>query len=261
MEAKELNQALQDHLRTETFPVAVRLLKGGEALPERTKRPSKDMDIQVTICQGVSFSRRYGWVVAVGKEDLNCPLAASVFGFRPYLDYMAKGHACYQMYTETLEAGARAEEATEKAPFGSFEYVLTAPLHRTSFEPDVIVVYGNAAQIMRMTVAALWEEGGRLESSFSGRLDCADEILVPLRTQKPEVILPCNGDRVFAQTQDHEMAFSFPWSWAERLVEGLRGTHKGGIRYPIPTYLKYTPAYPAHYEKMNMLWDEERKND
>ena len=256
MKTSELNQALQEYVRPETFPVAIRLLKKGEALPERVKRPAADMDIMVTICQGISFSRKYGWVVGVGEEDLNCPLAASVFGFKPYLDYMAQGHACFQMYTETLGAGAKTELETEKVPFGSFDYILSAPLHRTVFEPEIIVVYGNAAQVMRLTVAALWREGGRLKSSFSGRLDCADEILVPLRTQRPEVILPCNGDRVFAQTQDHEMAFSFPWSWAERLVEGLQGSNKGGVRYPIPTFLKYTPAYPAHYEKMNKLWDE-----
>ncbi|MEK6221966.1 MAG: DUF169 domain-containing protein [Chloroflexota bacterium] len=256
MNPKDLNEALSKHIRPETFPVAVKLVKSGEELPQRTKRPKRDMDIQVTICQGVAYSRRYGWAVAVGDEDLNCPLAAAVFGFRPYLDYMGQGHACYQMYTDTLEAGAKTELETEKVPYKSFDYVLSAPLHRTAFEPDICVVYGNAAQVMRLTIGALWKTGGRLKSSFSGRIDCADEILVPLRTGKPEVILPCNGDRVFAQTQDHEMAFSFPWSFAEEILSGLEGTHKGGVRYPIPPFLKYTPSYPAHYEKMNEIWEK-----
>ena len=255
MDPKQLYEALNSHIRPDTFPVAVRMVPHGEDLPERTKRPARDMDIQVTICQGVAFSRRYGWAVAVGAEDLNCPLAASVFGFKPYLDYMAQGHACFQMYTESLEAGAKTELDTEKVEYGSYQYVLSAPLHRTAFEPDVCVVYGNSAQVMRLVIGALWKEGGRLESSFAGRIDCADEILVPLRTKKPEVILPCNGDRIFAQTMDHEMAFSFPWDWAERLVEGLEGTHKGGVRYPIPTFLQYSPKYPPHYEKMNEIWE------
>ncbi len=249
-----LNAALTEHVRPETFPVAVRLAPPGEALPSKTKRPARDLNVQVTICQGVAYSRRYGWVMAVGADDLSCPLAAAVFGFKPMLDYMATGHACYQMYTQTLEAGAATEAAVEKLPHRAFEYVLSAPLQRTAFEPDVVVVYGNAAQVMRLTIAALWREGGRLSSSFSGRIDCSDEIIAPLRSQKPEVILPCYGDRVFAQTQDHEMAFSFPWAWAERVVEGLVGTHQGGVRYPIPTYLRYTGQFPAHYEKMNELW-------
>ncbi len=257
MKPQELFDTFEKHVRLDTFPVAVRLMPPGETLPARTKRPHQDLDVQVTLCQGISFSRRYGWAVAIGAEDLNCPLAAAVFGFKPYLDHMAEGHACYHMYTETLAAGAKTELETEKVAFGSYEYVLSAPLNRTAFEPHIGVVYGNSAQIMRLVVAALWQDGGRIESSFSGRLDCADELLVPLRTDKPEVILPCNGDRVFAQTQDHEMAFSFPWSWAERLVVGLEGTHKGGVRYPIPPYLKYTPTYPPHYEKLNEIWQEQ----
>jgi uncharacterized protein (DUF169 family) len=173
------------------------------------------------------------------------------------LDYMAQGHACYQMCTQTLEAGAKTEAAVEKLPYKSYDYVLSAPLHRTLFEPDIVVVYGNSAQVQRLVVAALWETGGRLTSSFSGRIDCADEIIVPLRSQKPEVILPCYGDRVFAQTQDHEMAFSFPWGWAERLIRGLEGTHQGGVRYPVPAFLRYSPQYPPHYEKMHDLWAED----
>ncbi len=254
MDVKALNDALSTHVRPESYPVAVRLVPPGEELPPRTRRPAGDMSIRVTICQGIAFSRRYGWALAVGAEDLSCPLAAAVFGFKPMLDYMAQGHACFQMYTETLGAGAATEAAVEKLPYQSLQYVLSAPLHRTAFEPTVVVVYGNSAQVMRLTVAALWKEGGRLTSSFSGRLDCADELLAPLRSQKPEVILPCNGDRIFAQTQDNEMAFSFPWSWADRIVEGLEGTHKGGVRYPIPTFLSYTGTFPAHYEKMWELW-------
>lgn len=257
MDIKTLNDALQQHIRPDTFPVAVRLVPSGEALPAKSRRPHRDLEIQVTICQGVAMSRRYGWTMAVGAEDLSCPLAAAVFGFKPMLDYMAQGHACYQMYTQTLEAGTATEAAVEKLPYQSYEYVLSAPLQRTTFEPHVVVVYGNSAQVQRLVVAALWETGGRLASSFSGRIDCADEIIVPLRTQKPEVILPCYGDRVFAQTQDHEMAFSFPWEWSERLVRGLEGTHQGGIRYPVPTFLRYSPQFPPHYEKMHELWASE----
>ncbi|HBY93390.1 MAG: DUF169 domain-containing protein [Ardenticatenaceae bacterium] len=255
IDPRTLNEALTEHIRPETFPVAVRLMPPGEDLPPKTRRPAHDLDIKVTICQGVAFSRRYGWTMAVSAEDLSCPLAAAVFGFRPMLDYMATGHACYQMYTRTLDAGATTETAVEKLPYQAFESILSAPLHRTTFEPDVVVVYGNAAQVMRLVTAALWREGGRITSSFSGRIDCSDEIIVPLRSQKPEVILPCYGDRIFAQTQDHEMAFSFPWEWAERLVEGLAGTHRGGVRYPIPSFLRYSAQFPAHYEKMNELWE------
>ncbi len=248
-------QAIAKHIRPATFPVAVRMVPSGEPLPPKVKRPWQDLGIKVAICQAVAFARRYGWVMAVGSEDLSCPLAKAVFGFAPMLDYYEEGHACAGMYTATLEAGAATEAAVARFPYGEYEYLLVAPLHRTNFEPDVIVIYGNSAQVMRLVTAALWKTGGRLTSSFSGRIDCSDSVIVPLQSKKPEVILPCYGDRVFAQTQDDEMAFSLPASWMADIIEGLEGTHKGGIRYPIPNWLRYTGQFPAHYEKMNELWE------
>jgi uncharacterized protein (DUF169 family) len=64
---------------------------------------------------------------------------------------------------------------------------------------------------------------------------------------KCEVILPCNGDRIFAQTQDHEMAFAIPRGRVTEVADGLAGTHKGGLRYPIPSFLRYTGAFPPQY--------------
>ena len=256
MDAQQFNQILEQHIRLETHAVAVRLVKPGEDLPQKVRRPKRDLQIQATLCQGIAFSRRYGWTVAVGEEDLSCPLAATVFGFKPELDYWAKGHACYQMYTETLEAGAKSELEVERVPYQSYRYVLSAPLSRCDFEADVVIIYGNAAQVQRLVVAAIWKSGERIQSSFSGRLDCSDEILVPLKSGKPEVILPCYGDRVFAQTQNHEMAFTLPWDWTDRIAEGLEGTHKGGVRYPVPGFMRFTAEFPAHYQKMDELWEE-----
>jgi hypothetical protein len=57
------------------------------------------------------------------------------------------------------------------------------------------------------------------------------------------------------------MAFSFPWSMRDEIISGLEGTHKGGVRYPIPAYLRYAPTFPDHYEKMHNLWDETSESE
>jgi hypothetical protein len=41
-------------------------------------------------------------------------------------------------------------------------------------------------------------------------------------------------------------------------VEGLHGTHRGGVRYPIPQFLQYQAKYPATYEKLNEMWNEKK---
>src|SRR5574341_1512813 len=256
---KKLQQALDTYIRPAQFPVAIKLLKPGEPLPPRVRRPSKDFHEQMAICQGFAFARKYGWAMAVGREDISCPLAKVVWGFEPMLDYYLNGMTCAGMYTETPAAGAITEAQTAKFEHGQYEYVVAAPLHRTDFEPDVILIYANPAQVMRLVIGALYQRGGRIHGSFSGRIDCADEVIVTMQTDDYQVVLPCNGDRIFAQTQDDEMAFTLPAAKADELVEGLEATHKNGIRYPIPNFMRYTGRFPDSYMKLETMWRQAEK--
>jgi hypothetical protein len=52
------------------------------------------------------------------------------------------------------------------------------------------------------------------------------------------------------------MAFAFPWARAGELVDSLRGTQRGGIRYPIPAYLRYTGEFPEKYRRLDAMWQE-----
>lgn len=113
---------------------------------------------------------------------------------------------------------------------------------------------------MRLVTGALWKRGGAITSSYTGRLDCSDEIIRTILTGDYQVILPCYGDRIFGHTEDWEMAFALPASKMDELVEGLKGTHAGGIRYPIPTFLRCAPSYPESYNKLEQLWQESREN-
>lgn len=54
-------------------------------------------------------------------------------------------------------------------------------------------------------------------------------------------------------------AFTFPFSMAEQVVRGLEGTHVGGVRYPVPVYLRYQAEYPKSYQELERRWAEEKK--
>jgi len=254
MDAKTFTREIETYVRPASFPVAAKLLAPSEAAPDKAKRPWRDLKIQIAICQAVAMARRYGWTVAVGAEDVNCVLTKTVFGFAPLTEHFTSGQLACGFYTETQEAGARSEAATERLPHGKYDRLLVAPAARADFAPDALVIYGNTAQVMRMVTGALWKRGGAISSSFTGRIDCSDEIIRPLLSGEYQVILPCYGDRVFGQTEDWEMAFSLPGSKMAELAEGLAATHKSGIRYPIPTFLRFTPQYPEHYYELERVW-------
>src|ERR1019366_10281014 len=160
-----LDEALARYVRPDTFPRAIRMLKPGEAVPEGVKVPSKTMGEQWIVCQSIGVARRYGWAIAVGKDDVICPLSAIAFGFRKPNDAYLKGFAAVGMYCEDESAASKLEAETWKFAPGTYDYVCIAPIARATFEPDVIAVYGNSAQVMRMVNAALFKRGGRIEST------------------------------------------------------------------------------------------------
>jgi uncharacterized protein (DUF169 family) len=102
------------------------------------------------------------------------------------------------------------------------------------------------------------EKVKRLKSDFSGRGDCADIVIKGKKTGEPQVILPCYGDRIFGMTADDEMAFTFPFTMGEEMVEGLEKTHAGGVRYPVPIYLRFQAEFPMSYQELEKLWAERK---
>jgi uncharacterized protein (DUF169 family) len=257
LSAKDLAAEIERFVRPDSPPLAIRMAEREDEIPERARRPGRDLQVESALCQAMSISRNYGWTVAVSREDISCPIAATLFGFEPRSDYFDQGNCCAGMYTRDAQAGARTESAAPCFDFGQYYAMISAPLAGIDWQPDVVLVFANPAQVMRLVTGALWETGGYVESRFSGRTDCADEVIETMKTGRPQVILPCYGDRIFGQTQDHEMAFSLPWSRADSLARGLRGTHDSGVRYPIPRHLRYTASFPPSYEKLREFWPHE----
>jgi uncharacterized protein (DUF169 family) len=254
---RRLDRAIGEYVRPDTFPLAIRMLEPGEEIPEGVRVPSRSVDERWIVCQSIGIARRYGWGVAVGKDDVICPLAAVAFGFRKPNDAYLAGYAAVGMYCETEDAAASLEAGTWKLEPGSYDYVCVAPLGRATFEPHVVAVYANSAQVMRLVNAALYKRGGRIESTTGGRLDCAEIVIQTMTTSAPKVIIPCNGDRVFGMAQDTEMVFALPWHFADELMEGLGGTHRGGVRYPVPVAMRSTVTMPERYRKLLRMLEGE----
>ena len=229
---KEVEQSLNTYIRPLTFPLAIKMLKSAEEIPERTRRPFEQMKIKIAICQGIGMARKLGWAVAMGKEDMHCSLGAATFGFFKNVDFFNEGNMAAGMFTASKEAGKREEELIDRFEYGAYSHILVAPLHRTAFEPDLFVIYGNPAQIMRLIQGALYNVGGAIYSSAMGRLGCAS-IITAMKEDKCRYLIPGNGDRIFGMTQDDEMMFMIPASKIGTVLDGLAKTHKAGIRYPI----------------------------
>ena len=190
-----------------------------------------------------------------GGDSVDVEFAGvAAFGFEDRIDYYAKGSLAEGMYASCAEAGKAFEAALPVLQRNEVSAIVAGPLTRIAYEPETVVVYGNSAQVLRLVNAALFEKGGSFKTEFTGRGDCADIVIRTRQSKEPQLILPCYGDRIFGLAADDEMAFTFPFAQAERIVSGLEGTHAGGIRYPVPIYQRFTAEYPATYQELERRW-------
>mgnify|MGYP002067753590 FL=1 len=159
------------------------------------------------------------------------------------------------MFTASKEIGKKEEDLVSRFGFGTYSHILVAPMDKASFEPDLYMVYGNPAQIMRLIQGALYNVGGSVKSAAMGRLGCS-AIITAIQEGECRYVVPGNGDRIFGMTQDDEMAFFIPPSKADTLIDGLEKTHKAGIRYPITSLFDFEGTFPKTYQEQMKIWKE-----
>jgi uncharacterized protein (DUF169 family) len=197
------------------------------------------------------MARRYGWTIKVLPEDCSCLIARGVYRWDQADASDASGLLDFSLglYASSVENEKRFVESLqplEQAAKG----VVISPLERTKIEPDVVLIYGNAAQMMRLIQSYLYVKGGVLNFSATGRAgSCSDGIVKAFMNQEPRLVILGNGDRVWAMAQDDELLFALPSSQLDDLLEGLETTHKAGLRYPVPSYMNFAPGFQAEFEQ------------
>lgn len=239
----ERGKKLRELLQPATFPVAVKLLTHVSHIPEAARRPLRDLKVKMAPCQGSAMARRYGWTVGFGPEDVSCAIAAHTYGWervtdpRGAIDFLTR-----MRYARNEEAGRAVIEGFRKLEMGDGLAVVYSPLEKTKIEPDVVLIYVNPAQLMRLIHGATYHSGEPVTGSFSGRAgSCTEGVIAAHQDKAFKIVVPGNGDRVWASCQDHEMMMAVPADRLRDMLEGLEKTHERGIRYPIPTYMRYEP--------------------
>src|SRR5437588_12877949 len=123
-DTKTAERELQTYIRPQTFPVAIRMLRPGEPIPDRARRPSRDFKKLSMNCQVIDMARRYGWTLVLTREDSICSLGIAALGFEKPTHLHNSGTLCEGMYPEPKEAGRRSEAAVDKFAPGEYYALL-----------------------------------------------------------------------------------------------------------------------------------------
>ncbi len=81
MDWVDLGTKLSRYVRPATFPLAVKLVKPGETIPEKARKIRKN----TTICQLLTIARRTGRTMYGGPEEFVCH-GVMALGFADYTD-------------------------------------------------------------------------------------------------------------------------------------------------------------------------------
>jgi len=237
---ENLENSINKYLKLSTFPVGVKLLESLEDLKsiKFLKKPEKE----VALCQIFSYARYYGWTMACIKEDNICPLADIAIGFEKSSKLFEEGAFFVGRYNDSKETAKKTASSMPKLEFDKYKAIIAGALNRIDFEPDLLLIWGNSAQIMRVIQGYLWKRGGRISMSTFCDGVCADTISNALITGELQVAFPCLGDRRFGMALDSDLIASIPFNLKDEILEGLEKTHKAGTRYPIPFQLS-TPEF------------------
>jgi len=247
---QKYNKEISYYIRPNTFPLALKMMTSLDVSDEKIKRPKKQLNINLFLCQAIGICRRQGWSVLLSEEDISCPSALFYLGLtKPPLSYWA-GKFAFAPFNQSEEARARRSRSLPFFPLNKYKGILISPLFKADFEPDSILVYGNPAQMMRFVQASVFKTGSPLKLSAQGGGSCAFEVVWPILKNKVRLALPGNGERIFGLTQDDEMVFVIPNKKIEETITFLRETHQGGQRFPVPTYGQFTPQLPPDYMRL-----------
>jgi uncharacterized protein (DUF169 family) len=251
---KQLDDQLNKYLRLATFPVAVKLIEDLKQL-ENIKFLKKS-DNQLAICQIFSYARYYGWTMYCTKDNNLCPLAEISLGFEESNPLFEEGGFFVGRYNETKEAAKKTTTSMPKLPFGDYHAILSGALGRVDFEPDLVLIWANSAQIMRIIQGYLWKRGGRVSMSTFCDGVCADTISNAILTGELQIAFPCLGDRRFGMAMDSDLIASIPLGIMNEIIEGMEKTHKAGTRYPVP----YQISAPKFFLKLKKQLDKVKKD-
>ncbi len=244
---EELCADLRNFLGLRSYLIAVRMLRKEEEVPQDAIQPLRDMGRHLSMCQLFSLVRRQGQKMVMLHKDNWCVEPVIGFGYTEVPEYFLTGANRYPESASSLEAGAKWAKHLPKLEPGIYQGLLAAPWDTCDFEPDVVLMYCDPAQLTHLLISVNWIDGSDVYSQLSGHSACVYSVVPAMLKHDFYISVPCIGDRKHGVAQENEMIFTFPPEKAEALVDGLCKTAKTQVGFPIkydvsPEY-QLLPAY------------------
>ena len=259
----EYSSQLHDLLLLRYEPIAIKVIEDEKDIPESAINPKRDMGKHMCLCQAYALSRRNKKTIYMDKNSEWC-----------WNPLVCLGHVDSNPGTETFNIlssfiGIQDKDAAEdffaklpKLPLGKIKGLVTAPLCSSEFEPDLVLIYTNPAQ-MRILIGGIKQITGKLVDTQLDIIDsCAYSTVVPLLNGQYRVTFPDPGEYERALAEEDEVILSVPGKRLDELVSGVRQNDSHGLGYlKLNKEMMLDFPRPPFYNTLFELWGLDKGED
>jgi len=249
-------QDLEKMLILRTHPIAIKLLKSEDEVPEGAIRPKKDRGEHYAVCQVFSLVRRQGLAVAMFLEDHWCYAPIISYGLVETPDDYLEGFTTSYFIADKEAAAAHAQE-TAQLPVGDYPGMAFAPLTTANFEPDLTMIYCVPGQLRHLLLGLRYLHGREVTSTFDPIGSCIHSVVTPFLSQECAVTLPDPGDYERAGALEEEIVLTVPTARLDEMMEGLYHFEESGRGYrsfgpSLHPDFKQPPFYEDYFRRWGL---------
>ena len=239
---------LRDKLRLPTEPIGYKKFDTIDALQQVPDVMMWKRDCM--FCQIPFMARVGGLTIGLSRDSKVGDRCKRIHGLQATDadKKLAEAKMLSRTWMPSVEEGLKQQEDYPRIPPG--EAVVLGPATKGHFDPDVVLFYGNPAQIMMLMCGLQKVKYERFQFHFIGEGACVDSLGECYNSKKPALAIPCYGERSMGQVKDDEINIALPPSDIDRAVEGLGILEKIGFKYPISSigaFLDPNPVLAGYY--------------
>lgn len=216
----EAATVLKNTLKMSGSPVAFRFVTKKEEIPEGMQK----FDKTVRHCTMVDLARREGKIFYATSDNHECNGGAWALGLRELTETLKTGEFYFKL--GKFDSSASCKRTIDRVPHlntGFTHATLYAPLEKTPFDPQVILIVASPWAMLKLSQSTLFRLGGRIQAEFAGiQSVCADTCAQTYLNGHVNFSLGCDGSRKFSGIGDAEMVMGIPVEIIPELVESLQ---------------------------------------
>lgn len=216
----ESSDILKTSLKLKGAPVALGFATTDDEIPAGMP----EIDKRIRHCMMVSLARNEGKFFYATGDKHECNGGAFALGLRDLTPTLKTGKFYFKLGKfASVASSRRTMTSVPHLPSGETYATMYAPLEKTPFMPQVVVIVTTPWSMLKLAQASLFRLGGRAHAEFSGiQSVCSDAVAQTYLTGKPNFSLGCDGSRTFSGIVEDEMVMGFPAEMLPEIIDGVK---------------------------------------